>query len=365
MTKNAGLEGCQAPFDAAQALAQVPNLLLLGRAQLPDRLGQPAGGLLPAPGHLIAGALPATDHVVEQALRPVAGPGRGIGRGGEGALDRRPQRVSDALRGWAAPLGARFVLLVGHRSILLGHVAAAIIVTPLPVPAHLRPFAPNAPDALLCGDPGRALAIAQRVLTAPRMSNHHRGLWGYHGWTRAGRELTVQATGIGGPSAAVVIGELIGLGTRRAVRIGTCAARGSSPPPGSGLVVVAAIAADGVSASLGLAPGSAIEPDRALTDELAERTGCERVAVFSHDFASGSDDRAADGAGGPDQRPPVEDLQTAATFAICARAGLPVAGLLAVASSAGRRLEDEPTESATLRLADGAVAALAATASTL
>ena len=84
------------------------------------------------------------------------------------------------------------------------------------MPAHLRPSAPTATDALLCGDPARALAIAQTVLVDARMSNHHRGLWGYHGRTSEGRELTVQATGIGGPSAAIVIGELAALEIGRA-----------------------------------------------------------------------------------------------------------------------------------------------------
>ena len=38
------------------------------------------------------------------------------------------------------------------------------------------------------------------------MSNHARGLWGYSGLTAGGRGLSVQATGMGGPSAALVLG---------------------------------------------------------------------------------------------------------------------------------------------------------------
>ena len=38
------------------------------------------------------------------------------------------------------------------------------------------------------------------------MFNHHRGLWGYTGPARAdGEPLTIQATGMGGPSAAIVL----------------------------------------------------------------------------------------------------------------------------------------------------------------
>ena len=47
--------------------------------------------------------------------------------------------------------------------------------------------------------PGRALLLAQELLEEPKMSNHARGLWGYSGRTPAGDELTIQATGMGGP----------------------------------------------------------------------------------------------------------------------------------------------------------------------
>ncbi|MEA2194165.1 MAG: purine-nucleoside phosphorylase, partial [Solirubrobacteraceae bacterium] len=74
------------------------------------------------------------------------------------------------------------------------------------MPVHIHPTAELAPRALLPGDPGRALALAQLVLTEPKMFNHNRGLWGYTGEAIAdGRPLTIQSTGMGGPSAAIVI----------------------------------------------------------------------------------------------------------------------------------------------------------------
>jgi uridine phosphorylase len=90
------------------------------------------------------------------------------------------------------------------------------------MPARLRPTAPIASDAILVGDPGRALMLAQELLQQPKMSNHARGLWGYSGVTHAGDELTIQSTGMGGPSATVVLRDLAKLGVRRAIRIGTC-----------------------------------------------------------------------------------------------------------------------------------------------
>src|ERR671916_226868 len=89
---------------------------------------------------------------------------------------------------------------------------------------HLKPATDLADRVLVPGDPHRALAVAQSLLGAPRMFNHHRGLWGYTGEAPDGRPLTVQSTGMGGPSAAIVVEELIGLGARQLIRIGTCGA---------------------------------------------------------------------------------------------------------------------------------------------
>src|SRR3954447_17202874 len=98
----------------------------------------------------------------------------------------------------------------------------APVAPPAPPP---RPPAPAAERALLPGDPGRALALAQVVLGDDRrMFNHHRGLWGYTGTASDGAPLTIQSTGMGGPSAAIVLEELAALGVRTAVRVGTARA---------------------------------------------------------------------------------------------------------------------------------------------
>ena len=71
---------------------------------------------------------------------------------------------------------------------------------------HVHPVAPLAPRVLLPGDPGRALALAQSLLGEDRkMFNHNRGLWGYSGTAADGDPLTIQSTGMGGPSAAIVL----------------------------------------------------------------------------------------------------------------------------------------------------------------
>ena len=87
-------------------------------------------------------------------------------------------------------------------------------------PVHLRPNAPVAERALLPGDPGRALRLAQHLLDgAEQVLNTNRGLWGYTGTAADGAPLTIQSTGMGGPSAAIVVEELIELG-RAAARAG-------------------------------------------------------------------------------------------------------------------------------------------------
>ena len=126
---------------------------------------------------------------------------------------------------------------------------------------HLRPHAPVAERVLLPGDPGRALRLAQVLLDTPKMLNHHRGLWGYTGTAADGLPLTIQSTGMGGPSAAIVAEELIALGARRLVRVGTCAALVDGLELGSLVIAEAAMPDDGASRALGATAPLAADPD--------------------------------------------------------------------------------------------------------
>jgi uridine phosphorylase len=138
----------------------------------------------------------------------------------------------------------------------------------VPDPIHLHPTAPLAERVLLPGDPGRALALAQAVLSEPKMFNHTRGLWGYTGTAADDRPLTIQSTGMGGPSAAIVISELHDLGARTLVRTGTCGGLDDRLELGGLLVVTEAIAEDGTSRALGAAP--TVSPDPELTGRLLD-----------------------------------------------------------------------------------------------
>ena len=146
-----------------------------------------------------------------------------------------------------------------------------------PATLHLRPAAPLAERVLLPGDPHRALAVAQALLDGPKMFNHNRGLWGYTGTARDGEPLTVQATGMGGPSTAIVVEELIDLGARVLLRIGTCGALREGFELGELLAAERVIGADGTSAALGAGPRLA--PDPALTQALAAGGASPRSAA--------------------------------------------------------------------------------------
>jgi uridine phosphorylase len=124
------------------------------------------------------------------------------------------------------------------------------LVSDEPRAIHIHPTADLAERVLLPGDPGRALALAQELLERPLMFNHNRGLWGYTGTAPDGEPLTIQATGIGGPSAAIVLEELIFLGAKRAIRVGTAGGI-AELALGSLLLATEAIAADGTSRALG------------------------------------------------------------------------------------------------------------------
>ena len=138
-------------------------------------------------------------------------------------------------------------------------------------PIHLQPAAPLAERALLPGDPGRALLLAQLLLTDPKMFNHNRGLWGYTGIAADGDPLTIQSTGMGGPSAAIVIAELADLGAARLIRVGTCGALDPSLQLGELLIATQAIACDGTSRALGA--NDRVRPDAELTAALQAAAG--------------------------------------------------------------------------------------------
>lgn len=228
----------------------------------------------------------------------------------------------------------------------------------------MRPTAPLAERVVLPGDPGRALLLAQHILSEPRMFNHNRGLWGYTGAAADGAPLTVQSTGMGGPSAAIVIEELVRLGARRLVRAGTCGALDSELELGELLIVDEAIGGDGTSQAYG--DGAALRPDSALTDSLCASAapGARLGRVVSSDLfysVDPTDDRESAWATAGAL---AVDMETATLFALAARRGVGAASVLGVSDliapgTPRRRIEEGDLEALGERLGSLCSAALA------
>jgi len=213
---------------------------------------------------------------------------------------------------------------------------------------------------LLPGDPGRALLLAQTLMTDPKMFNHNRGLWGYTGAAADGQPLTIQSTGMGGPTTAIVVEELVRLGARRLVRVGTCG--GVSPDLALGQLLVAdpAVSEDGASRALGA--GERVAPDPELTSALA--AGADgRGPIASADLFYPADDgvgaatlerwRAAGTL--------AVEMECATLFRLAELRGVRAAGICAVSDlvEPGTRIEHDELVAAAERLGRAAVAALA------
>jgi DeoD family purine-nucleoside phosphorylase len=230
-------------------------------------------------------------------------------------------------------------------------------------PIHIQPTAELAERVLLPGDPGRALALAQLLLEKPLMFNHNRGLWGYTGRAADGELLSIQSTGMGGPSAAIVLHELAQLGAKRAIRVGTCGALNGELGLGELVIAGEAIAADGTSRALGA--GERVSGDVTLTQALALapsetlRRHADATIVSTDLFY---EPRGEIELHWREQGAVAVEMEAATLFAAGARAGVAVACALVVSDLLGgvrrERIAAEPLQQAAEAMGRLAVAAL-------
>jgi DeoD family purine-nucleoside phosphorylase len=221
-----------------------------------------------------------------------------------------------------------------------------------PATIHINPTAPLAERVLLPGDPGRALLLAQTLLEEPKMFNHHRGLWGYTGAASDGEPMTIQSTGMGGPSAAIVVEELVQLGARRLVRVGTCGTTAPGIALGDLVVAREAIAADGASRALGA--GERVPADPELTAALEQAAG---PAAHAGTIVSTDLFYRGDAAAGADGAIAIE-MEAATLFRLGELLGVQAGCVLAVSDvrvDEHERIADDALPAAAERL--GAVAA--------
>jgi purine-nucleoside phosphorylase len=148
---------------------------------------------------------------------------------------------------------------------------------------HLRAEAGDyAPLVLLPGDPNRARRISERFdAGSARQVNDHRGLLGFTGTYRS-HPVSVQTSGMGTPSMSIVVEELLRLGARRLIRVGTCGGIAKGLRTGELVIATAACPVDGATATYlhgePYAPAADFALTRALVDaaeaaDLTTRTG--------------------------------------------------------------------------------------------
>ena len=170
------------------------------------------------------------------------------------------------------------------------------------MPIHVRAEPGDYAEAcLLPGDPLRAKYIAETYLDDVVQRNSERGLLGYTG-TWEGKPVSVQGTGMGCPGATIVFEELIQLGVKKLLRVGTCG--GLQPHHALGDLIVALSAVPADSTAMHLVGERAALPDRELGADprrrarrQGDRPGDARRARSSRATSSTTPTRASTSAG--------------------------------------------------------------------
>ncbi|MBN3958926.1 nucleoside phosphorylase [Nostoc sp. NMS8] len=99
--------------------------------------------------------------------------------------------------------------------------------------------------ALLSGDPERSRLIAQTYLQDIRVLSENRGLNSYLGYLPNGRRILSATSGMGAPSLSIVVNELVQVGIRQIIRIGTSGSIQPYIPVGSVVIGSAALCRQG------------------------------------------------------------------------------------------------------------------------
>ena len=203
-----------------------------------------------------------------------------------------------------------------------------------------------APTVLLPGDPNRARRISERFDEGTaRQVNDHRGLLGFTGTFR-GSPVSVQTSGMGAPSLSIVVEELLRLGAKRLIRVGTCGGIAAGLKTGDLVIATAACPVDGATTTYLHDEAYAPAADFALTHALvhaaeaagiAVRTGLvATVDVFYNtdaDYAQRWRDRGV----------LAFEMEASALFYLAARAGVQAACALTVGDILSEDLTSEET----------------------
>lgn len=137
------------------------------------------------------------------------------------------------------------------------------------------------PLVLLPGDPDRARLIAEGFFTDPQEVARHREYWSYKGKYQ-GVPVGVCSTGIGCPSAAIALEELIRVGCTTFIRVGTAGAMNPSLKAGDLVIFTGAVRDEGTSRQYAPIEFPAVaDPDvvKALSESARERGVRYRVGI--------------------------------------------------------------------------------------
>ena len=179
-----------------------------------------------------------------------------------------------------------------------------------------------ADTVLMPGDPKRAAHIAERFLDDAELVTEVRGMTGFTG-RYEGEPVSVMPSGMGMPSAAIYVTELVRFyGVKRVIRVGTCGVY--DPDLGLRQVVAGDEAVTNSNIPEILGASSPLLPSSALlatTERVAGQTGVHLTTgkMFSSDVFYEPDDsmREDHAAAGV----LVVEMEAAALYAICALEG--------------------------------------------
>ncbi len=201
-----------------------------------------------------------------------------------------------------------------------------------------------APLVLLPGDPNRARRISERFDEgSARQVNEHRGLLGFTG-TYHGTPVSVQTSGMGTPSLSIVVEELLRLGAKRLIRVGTCGGIATGLKTGDLVIATAACPVDGATATYlngePYAPAADFALTRALVDAAAAAGGKARTGlVASVDVFYNTDDDYAQR--WRDRGVLAFEMEASALLFLAARAGIQAACALTVSDVLGDDVTSE------------------------
>ncbi len=154
---------------------------------------------------------------------------------------------------------------------------------------HIRAAANDlAPFVLLPGDPNRARFIAETFFDEPALYNDYRQLLGYTGRYK-GMPVSVQTTGMGCPSLAIVVEEIIRLGAKQLVRVGTAGIISKDVSPADLVVATASVPQDGTTRmylqGAPYAPAASFDLTRSLVDAASAQSRPVHVGLIQTEDA--------------------------------------------------------------------------------